>query len=171
MAGRRPLSLLKRLYERVLDLRRQGLSYRQIQERIMEEAGEKLSKSTISEWVNGIHTPYGDGLGRGGEDRRLNRIKPCPELAYVIGAALGDGSMKREKCKWESMVVLRVKDYDFAAEFGRCAAKAVSRQKPYRPFLDRGRQQWEAKMGSKMLCEPLEKPIDLERIKPYVDPS
>jgi len=73
----------KQLYRRVLELRRRGLSYREIQKRVLEETGEHLSKSIISYWLRRIHTPYGDGLGDGGEDQRMYKLKPCLELAYV----------------------------------------------------------------------------------------
>ncbi|MCX8187842.1 MAG: LAGLIDADG family homing endonuclease [Nitrososphaeria archaeon] len=60
-----------------------------------------------------------------------------------------------------------MKDYDFAEEFGRCAAVALWRPKPYRPFRD-GRR-WVVAVDSKELYELLGKPIDIERIRPYVE--
>jgi len=130
----RPLSLRKQLYRRVLELRGQGLSYGEIRKRILEETGEYLNMMVISYWVRRIHTPYGDGLGYDGEDRRTHKLKPCPELAYVIAAGLGDGTTKRNVRRYEYMVILAVRDYDFAEEFGRCAAIALGRKKPYRPY-------------------------------------
>lgn len=63
MGGRyRPMSLRRELYNRVLELRRMGLSYKETRRKILEDFGEDLSKSIISYWVRRIHTPYGDGL-------------------------------------------------------------------------------------------------------------
>ncbi|MCS7125566.1 MAG: hypothetical protein NZ929_01455 [Aigarchaeota archaeon] len=165
----RPRELRVRLYEEVLRLREQELSYREIQKRVFEEEGELLDKSTISYWVRRIHTPYGDGLGRPSEDQRTRRLSPCPELAYVIGSGLGDGSVIIEKISYRYRVVLAVKDYDFAIEFGRCAALALGKPKPYRPFWD-GRR-WVVAVSSKELYELLKKPVDIERIRPYVEYS
>ncbi|MCX8187841.1 MAG: hypothetical protein N3F65_04440 [Nitrososphaeria archaeon] len=99
----RPRELRKKLYLRVLGLRGMGLSYRQIQSKILEEEGELLTKSIISYiisyWVRRIHTPYGDGLGRPLEDQRLRKLRQCPELAYVIGSGLGDGYTKFMKMR------------------------------------------------------------------------
>jgi len=165
----RPTSLRKELYHRVLELRGMGLSYREIRRRIFEEFGEDLSKSTISEWIGGVHTPYGDGFGRNGEDRRRHKLRPCPELAYVIGARLGDGSTDRDKRRYGYMVCLAVKDYDFAEEFGRCAAIAFGREKPYRPYWDKNLGRWVVRAYSRELYDLLKRPVDLERIRPYLE--
>jgi len=171
VAGRRPIHLRRLLYERVLELRELGLSYREIQREVFEEFGEHLSKSIISDWVNRVHTPYGDGLGRTGEDRRAHKLKPCPELAYVIGAAIGDGYVNFLADDYKYLVILSVIDYDFVAEFGRCAGIAIGRTKPYRSFWDRCRQRWVVRVYSKELYNLLKKPIDLKKIKPYVEYS
>jgi len=166
----RPLSLRKRLYRRVLELRGQGLSYGEIRKRILEETGECLSESVISEWVRRVHTPYGDGVGESGEDRRMHKLNPCPELAYVIGGGLGDGCTHYDN-KYHYAIVLAVGDYDFAEEFGRCAAIALRREKPYRPYWNKNLGRWVAKAYSKELYELLKRPVDLERIRPYVECS
>ncbi|PUA31570.1 MAG: hypothetical protein B9J98_05730 [Candidatus Terraquivivens tikiterensis] len=164
----RPASLRKELYHRVLELRGMGLSYREIQRRIFKEFGENLSKSIISGWIRRVHTPYGDGLGYDVWDLRRHRLRPCPELAYAIGAALGDGYTKYEG-KYHYAVALAVKDYDFAEEFGRCAAIALGREKPYKPYWDRSKRRWVARAYSRELYELLRKPVDFERIRPYVE--
>ena len=120
-AGRRyrELQLRQRLYERVIELRKEGHSYREIQEFILEKLGEKLSKSIISVWARGIHTPYGDGVGReNSKDQRLNKIKLWTHrhylaLSYLTGMELGDGTVVLES-KYHYAAKLSVKDYDFA---------------------------------------------------------
>jgi len=156
----RPASLRKVLYHRVLELRGMGLSYGEIRRKIFDEFGENLSKSTIGEWIRGVHTPYGD--------RRRYKLRPCPELAYVIGAGLGDGFTKYEG-SYHYDVVFAVKDYDFAEEFGRCAAMALGRERPYKPYLDEDLGQWIVRVRSKELYELLKKPVDLEKIRPYAE--
>ncbi|MCS7133008.1 MAG: hypothetical protein NZ918_04760 [Aigarchaeota archaeon] len=165
----RPLELREKLYRRVLELRGMGLSYRQIQMKILEEEGEFLRKSTISCWARRIHTPHGDGLGRPLEDQRVRRLRPCPELAYVIGSGLGDGYVKFVKESYRYLAVLAVKDYDYAAEFGRCAAVALGRSEPYRPRWDKDLRRWVVVFDSKELYDLLRKPIDIERIRPFVE--
>jgi len=165
----RPTSLRRALYRRVLELRGMGLSYTEIRRRIFEEFGENLSKSTISDWTRRVHTPYGDGLGHDGGDRRRHKLRPCPELAYVIGARLGDGFTDRDKRRYGYMVCLAVKDYDFAEEFGRCAAIALGREKPYRPHWDKNLGRWVVRAYSRELYELLKRPAYLERIRPYVE--
>jgi len=155
----------------VLELRGQGLSYRKIQKRILEEMGECLSRSIISEWLRRVHTPYGDGVGYGGEDRRMHKLKPCPELAYVIGSKLGDGTTDRDAKRYDYMVILAVRDYDFAEELGRCVAIALGRKKPYKPYWDKRRRYWVVRAYSKELYELLKRPVDLEKIRPYVECS
>jgi len=80
----RPASLRKMLYHWIQELREIGLPHKEIR-RVFGEFGENLSKSIISFWVGRFNTPYGDRLGRGGENRRGHKLRPCPELAYVIG--------------------------------------------------------------------------------------
>jgi len=166
----RPLSLRKQLYRRVLELRRQGLSYGEIQKRILEETGEHLSRSTISQWLRRIHTPYGDGVGYDGEDRRTHKLRPCPELAYVIAAELGDGYTHYEG-DYHYVVGLAARDYDFVEEFARCVAIALGREKPYKPYWDKNLGRWVTKIYSKELFYLLKKPVDLERIRPYIECS
>ncbi|GBC72096.1 hypothetical protein HRbin02_01889 [Candidatus Calditenuaceae archaeon HR02] len=164
----RDLELRMILYEEVRRLRAEGKTYSQIQRIIYERHGEWLSKSIISYWCRRCHTPDKKGLGRPREDQRLNRITICSELAYVIGAKLGDGYEKLEG-EYRYTIVLAVKDYDFAEEFGRCAAITFGRDRPYKPRWDKYLKRWVVKVRSKALYEILRKPIDMERIRPYIE--
>ena len=59
------------------------------------------------------------------------------------------------------MVVLEVKDCDFAAEFGRWLAVVLARDKPYKPIWLKTRQSWVVEVCSKELYALLRKQIRL----------
>ncbi|MEM0482408.1 MAG: hypothetical protein QXM16_05940 [Nitrososphaerota archaeon] len=58
----------------------QGLSYDRIIGSVRERYGVVLQKSHISGWVRGIHSPY-----NGAYIPSIKFLKPCRELAYIIG--------------------------------------------------------------------------------------
>jgi intein-encoded DNA endonuclease-like protein len=101
-------------------------------------------------------------------------LKPSEELAYVIAVRLGDG------CVWKKgddkyAINLKAKDKEFVEEFARCLAKVLGR-KPikvryvrYKIYGMRHRKYYTAQAISKTLYELLREPIDLNRIKKYVE--
>jgi len=110
------------LYRLVLEMRRKGKSYRDIQKQILVKTGTHLSKSSISYWTRGIHEPSGS----------LNSFKaePSPELSYVIGVALGDGNTNVHEYHRE--ILLSVTDQDFAQEFAKCLGMVLNKHDPYK---------------------------------------
>jgi len=88
-------------------MKQRGLSYAEMQRKLLEEQGTRLSKASISYWLRGIHDPSGS----------LNRFssEPTPELSYVIGVALSDGNINVHDYHRE--ILLSVTDEDFASEF------------------------------------------------------
>jgi intein-encoded DNA endonuclease-like protein len=80
------------LYDVVVALRRGGLTYRGIIGEIYRRYGVRISKSSISEWLRGVHNPYN---GRRIPSQEL--LKPSEELAYVIGVKVGDGYTYRRR--------------------------------------------------------------------------
>jgi intein-encoded DNA endonuclease-like protein len=87
-----PRELRIKLYNDVVALRRSGLTYRGIIKELWRRYGVRISKSYISYWIRGVHSPY-DG-------RRipsLELLKPSEELAYVIGVKVGDGYTYRRR--------------------------------------------------------------------------
>jgi len=127
----RPTVERERLYRLVLELRKEGLSYNQIIERVEAEHGVALRKSHISGWVNGKHKPLGCV--------RAFDATPRAELAYVIGVSLGDGSTSSNK-NHNHMIKLRVIDREFAVEFARCLGLLLCRTAPL--------VKWREKSGS-----------------------
>lgn len=150
----RPVKPRINLFHRVLQLRE--FDSKRIQEIILEETGEYISRSTINAWKRGIHTPYGD----------VKSLRKCTELAYVIGAVLGDGYVQHIKRSY--LVELAVKDCEFAAEFAKCAAIAVGRDTPYKVSWHKSINCWMCRVYHKPLYELL-KDKDLEKLRPFIE--
>jgi intein-encoded DNA endonuclease-like protein len=148
-------------------LRKRGLSYTKIREEIHRKYGVWISRGTISRWLCGVSSPY--------NGRRIpspGLLKPSEDLGYVIGVRLGDGyTYEHSDCY---VIYLEAKDKEFVEEFGRCLAKVLGR-KPIRVRYDKSLRydkssgRYVAIAESKTLYEPLRKPIDLKRIKKYVE--
>jgi intein-encoded DNA endonuclease-like protein len=86
-----PRELRIKLYV-VVALRRGGLTYRGIIGEIYRRYGVRISESSISEWLRGVHNPY-----NGRRIPSLELLKPSEELAYVIGVKVGDGYTYRRR--------------------------------------------------------------------------
>ncbi|MEM0482131.1 MAG: LAGLIDADG family homing endonuclease [Nitrososphaerota archaeon] len=160
-----PRDLRIKLYEEVRRLRGQGLSYNKISDSVRKSYGVVLGTGQISQWVRGIHSPYNDA-----RITSIESLKPCRGLAYVIGVVAGDGFVRRSQRPRKSYhdvhVVLRVKDREFAEEFSRCIATVLKRDPP--------KPRWEGrrfvvKVRCKALYQLLRKPLDIERLKPFVE--
>jgi intein-encoded DNA endonuclease-like protein len=155
------------LYDDVVALRRGGLMYRGIIEEIYRRYGVRLSKSHISYWLRGVHSPY-----NGRRIPSLELLKPPEDLAYVIGVVLGDGypKMKRRVRKGYNDVIIRLeaKDKEFVEEFARCHAKVLGRRQ-IRPRFRDDVGKYVVEVRSRTLYELLKKPVDLERLKKYVE--
>jgi intein-encoded DNA endonuclease-like protein len=156
-----------RLFDEVNRLRRDGLTYKEIIDEVWRRYGVKISKSSVSEWLNGIHNPY-----NGRHIPSIEFLEPSMELAYVIGAKLGDGYATRRrriiKGYNDVTIGLKVKDRDFAEEFGRCLEKVLGR----RPIKLRYRNdvgKYVVEIWSQTLYELLKKPVDLDKLKKYIE--
>ena len=133
------------IYEEVLDLRKRGHGYRRIQKIVKDKHHIKLNTLTIVRWIRGKSHPLG----------KYNRLIASPELAYAVSAWIGDGSLVHARHYPEHRIILAVKDYDFAKQWGRCVAKALGKNKPYAPIWDKRNQAWIAKVCSKLLYDLL----------------
>jgi len=104
----RPLMVREKLYQRVLELRREGKSHSQIRGIILEEFGEFLSGSIISRWVRGISSPTGS----------VNEVVRCGFwFGYVIGTILSDGFFHIHPRSWSHAVELKTKDKGYIDAF------------------------------------------------------
>ncbi|MEM1955079.1 MAG: LAGLIDADG family homing endonuclease [Nitrososphaerota archaeon] len=164
--GMLPRELRIKIYEDVLVLRKQGLSYGQIIEEIKRRYNVTISKSTLSGWKNRKHSPY-----NGIRIPTLKFLKPSEDLAYLIGVEVGDGYVyKRSKLppRYDEFVVgLMVKDKDFSEFFARTIEKVLKR-KPPKPRLSKDGR-WVVEVQSRTLYDLLQKPLNVGRIRPYVE--
>jgi len=154
-----PRELRIEVYNDVRKLRKQGLSYTKIREKIYRKYGVWISKSTISNWLRGVSSPY-----NGRRIPSLELLKPSEDLANVISVVLGDGYTYEGN--GNCVIRLRAKDKEFVEDFGRRLGNVLGR-KPIKPRKDAGKYIAEAK--SKTLHELLRKPVDLKRIRKYVE--
>jgi intein-encoded DNA endonuclease-like protein len=168
--GRRkylPRELRIKLYDEAKKLRRDGLTYSEIIEEIWRIYGVTLSKSHVSHWLRGKHNPY-----NGRYIPSIEFLRPSEELAYVIGAKLGDGYVTKGgqivKGYNKVRIGLKVKDREFAEEFGRCLAKILGRR-PIKSRYRKSLRRYAIEVHSQTLYELLKKPVDLNRLKKYIE--
>lgn len=145
----RPTEEREAVFQLVLSLRAQGRSYNQIIEGVREKTGVRLSKSHLSDWINGKHN-------RLGSVRAFN-AKPTPELSYVVAVKLGDASMSISSNN-NYMIKLRVKDRDFAEEFSRCLSVVLGRSPPKVKWHEKT-QMWHTQVSSLLLHRLLAQPV------------
>jgi len=156
-----PRELRIKLYNDVRKLRKQGLSYTKIRNKIYRKYGVWIGKSTIWSWLRRVSSPY-----NGRYIPSLKLLKPSEDLGYVIGVRLGDGYTYEEG---DGCVIgLKAKDKEFVEEFGRRLANVLGREL-IRPKFRKDEGLYVAEVESKTLHELLKKPIDLKRIKKYVE--
>jgi len=158
----RPLELRIKLYDEVRRLRGLGLSYREIIDEIERMYGVTLNKSHISFWIREVHNPY---TSKRRYIPSIDYLRPSEELAYVIGAVLGDGCVFLQK--YHYFITLRVKDLEFAEKFAECIGKVLEREPPKPIPVKNGA--FKVKVCSKTLYELLKKPIDIDNIRKYVE--
>jgi len=159
----RPLELRMKLYDEVHRLRKLGLSYSQIIKMVQEKYSEKLSRSHISYWLRVLHNPHGR------ESITLDNIKPSKELAFIIGDVAGDGYTRIRKKRYYYIIGLKCKDVEHAMEFARCLEVVTGS----RPWIGKDRRNglYIVEGHSKTLYELLKKPLDIERLRYYIEYS
>jgi intein-encoded DNA endonuclease-like protein len=150
-----------KIYNDVIALRQQGLSYGQIRAAIKEEFGIVLSKSHVSYWTRGIHDPH-----NGRRIPSLELLEPSEDLAYVISVLCGDGHVKTKK-GYHYVIYLEAKDKEFVEEFAIRVGRVLNRPPPKVKVNSDGRYYVEVK--SRTLYELLKKPIEIEKIRKYVE--
>jgi intein-encoded DNA endonuclease-like protein len=126
-----------------------------------------LSKSHVSYWTRGIHDPH-----NGRRIPSLELLEPSEALAYLIGAVLGDGYPKMKRCfrKGYRHTIIRFEavDREFVEEVARCIAVVLNRTPPTLK-IRKGTRKYYIEVESKTLWELLKKPVDLERLRKYIE--
>lgn len=150
-----PLALRVELYSRAKALRGMGLTYSEIAEALKTEYKVGPSKGQPSEWLRGIHGPFGSA----------NRFfaEPTPQLAYVIGVILGDGSLNRKG--HNRRIRLQSVDLDFVLEFDRCLSKVLGARR-HTPWFDSKRREIHIEASSVLLHDFLNQ--TWEGLKPWI---
>ena len=150
-----PLELRIELFKRAKALRETGLSYSKIVETLRKEFNVGPSKGQLSEWLRGIHGPFGSA--------NQFLAEPTPELAYVIGVKLGDGSLNRKG--YNRRIRLQSVDLDFVLEFDRRLSKVLSTRR-HKPWFDTKRRDIHIEARSVLLYNFLNQPWGL--LKPWI---
>ncbi|NJE60974.1 LAGLIDADG family homing endonuclease [Thermococcus sp. 21S7] len=109
-----PPSDVERIQERARQLRESGMSYLKIAQELAEEFNVSVSKATVLRWCKGSHNTFN-------KTKRVN-LEPSPELAYIVGAYLGDASLSERNYQYR--IRLKVVDREFAQNFER-AVRAI----------------------------------------------
>jgi len=154
-----PREIRVKAFHDVRKLRIRGLSITKIREEIYRKYGVWIGTRTISRWLHGVTSPY-----NGRRIPSLELLKPSEDLGYVIGVRLGDGNAYENSAGY--IIRLQAKDKEFVEKFGICLGNVLGRR-PVRPWKDAGR--YAAVVVSKALYKLLREPIDLKRIKKYVE--
>ena len=153
-----PRELRIKVYGMVRTLRDKGLTYDEIIDTIYRTHGVRLRKSVVSGWCRGICTPFG-----GTSVPAIEYLEPTPELAYVIGVVCGDGTVRKSRKR----IKLEAKDIEFIEEFARCIAHVLRREPPRPKPTARGKHY--VSVESKVLSGLLQKPIDINKIRKFIE--
>jgi len=146
------------VHYRALELRTLGLAYSQILTRLVCELGARVSKSTLSYWVRGMHEPLG----------RAYDFKPEPteELAYLVGVQKGDGSLNVNRETYNYRIRLQSIDPEFVEEFDRCLSRIIDSPR-HATWSGAGRKEIHVVGCSFLLHQFLSQPF--EKLKPYIE--
>ena len=156
MRSSTPLEQRITLHQQVQNLQKEGYKRGEILKKL------NLSESLYSTWVYHGHKPYG-----------CLEIKPTAELAWLIGAVLGDGN----KCScvvkgWQGRkyphyeVRLKSVDYEFVYRFAEYMAKIAERKNPYAISLKQGKY-YTTSCQISSVFHFFNQPI--EKLKPFIE--
>lgn len=158
-----------KIYREALRLHAEGYGCRKIAKRL------KIGLSTVKDWVAGRCSPYGPeppaGLPapRPTKHRpRITELVPSPELAYVIGAVLGDGTATHDG-NYGKVIALKAKDEEFVREFARCLTKVLGRENPVKVRFWKTCGLFVARARSAALYRLLRKPADIDKLRSYIE--
>ena len=118
--------------------------------------------------MRGLYSPY-----NGRRIPSLELLEPSEDLAYVIGAVCGDGYVgleRRREGYTRAIIYLRAKDKEFVEELAIRIGRVLNRPPPKLKIVrTMGRYYYHTRVGSKTLYELLKKPVDLERLRKYIE--
>jgi intein-encoded DNA endonuclease-like protein len=160
-----PRELRIKIYNDVIALRQQGRSYNEIRMIIRQKYGVWISKTIISQWVRGLHSPY-----NGRRIPSLELLEPSEDLAYIIGMRLGDGYTCKERHRYSyiGFIALRAKDREFVEEAALRVASTLNIPPP-KIYFDAKSGKYYFKVRSQTLYELLKKPYNFELLRKYIE--
>ncbi len=150
-----PLSTRLTLYARTIQLRNEkGWGYKRISRWLSGSSKLRVPRSTVHSWISGRHRPFGNC--------NVFDARPSTGLAYVIGAALGDGSVYRSDSHHNDEVKLAVVDKDFSQSFAECLSAIFPNHAPFRVSSTRydGCNRYVVRVGSTLLADFLSQSVD-----------
>ena len=153
-----PLDLRLQLYEEVRNLRKEAMTFGKIIESITERHHVNISERTVSHWVNGKTTPFNSG--------HIFFPKASPELAYVIGARMGDASLNLKAETYQYRIRLQAVDREFVEALNQAISK-VPDCPPHRLWKGETARETHVEYGSYMLYKFLQKP--LKDMTPFIE--
>jgi len=148
------------------ELRRRGLSYDEIRNELHRKYGVWIPVPTIIGWLSGKHDPR-----NGRRIPSLEMLEPSEDLAYTIGVTIGDGSTPvicDDDGYEQGVISLAAKDKEFVEEAAMRLARVLNRQPP-KIYYDEKSGRYYFRVYSQTLYELLKKPIDIEKIRRYVE--
>jgi intein-encoded DNA endonuclease-like protein len=154
-----PLEIRAKMYEDVIELRKQGFKTGEVLKKIYEKYKEQISRRCFYNWIQGKCHPL----------RRVNKFdeEPSPKLTYIIGVILSDGYKYISKKKSQYNLRLAVNDKEFAEKFAECLTKVLKKKKPYKPFFNRKTKRWIVAGCSVLLFGFLNR--TLKELKPIIE--
>jgi len=123
-------------------LRKSSHTFQQIIDKIEQEHGVRLNKSTISNWTTGRSSPLRAG--------HAFVPKPTPDLAYVIGVETGDAFLNVKLRSYQYRIRLRAVDREFVEEFNRAVSRVLGCQ-PHRLWKGSKQNETHVEFGSYLL--------------------
>jgi len=132
------LSMALKIYNDAKRLRKRGYGYKRIYRILRRKYGNRTPTiTTIRRWVLGLCKPLG----------YYNlTLHESADLAYILGAFLGDGTLaRRKKGRTCHYVILATKDYDFAIAFSTRMARVISSSKIVTPVWSKKHRYYEVR--------------------------
>jgi intein-encoded DNA endonuclease-like protein len=161
-----PRELRIKAYNDAHELRKRGLSYNETRNELHRKYGVWIPVPTIIGWLSGKHDPR-----NGRRIPSLEMLEPSEDLAYIIGETIGDGSTPvicDDDGYEQGVISLAAKDKEFVEEAAMRLARVLNRPPP-KIYYDEKSGRYYFRVYSQTLYELLKKPIDIEKIRRYVE--
>lgn len=128
---------------------------------------------TVSRWIAG--SPIKSHYGGNFTPKVIPNLHPSPELAYLLGATLGDGTVGYCRANRAWRITLRATDLEFVQEYARCLTHILG---PEYSLMKKTRDNprwkpiWRVDAQSRLFAKYLRQPLDAFRplLQAYPEP-